>query len=74
MTLASMLLPVANGPVEQLKMSLALGFANVAAPLLKLRFPFESTWPTTLPYDAWVLIVKGLEVYVDQTIRSVRYL
>lgn len=66
-TLSSVLEPVQNAPVEQLNMSLADGFAKVAAPLLKLSSPEPFTWPLTSPKDACVLIVSSFEVYVDQT-------
>ena len=62
MVFFSALLPVANGPVEQLKMSADVGFAK-SHPLRKLRLPSEPTWPVTLPKEACVSTVRGRLVY-----------
>ena len=48
MTFVSLLLPVANGPVEHPKMSFALGFGN-EPPLLAKTSALLLTCPLTLP-------------------------
>lgn len=63
--LTSALLPVANGPVELLKMSAAVGRAKVTL-LGKVRVLLP-TWPDTLPKEAWVLTVSWFEEYWEKT-------
>ena len=63
---SSMLEPTAKGPEEQLKMLAAEGWVKVR-PLPKSRWEEESTWPGTVPQDAWVSMERGRDAYVDQT-------
>ena len=63
---SSLLEPRAKGPVEQLKMSAAEGLVKVR-PLPKSRREEESTWPVTMPQEAWVSMESCWDVNRDQT-------
>lgn len=63
--LTSALLPVANGPVELLKISPAVGLPKLT-PLGNVRVLLPTS-PETLPKEAWVLTVSCWEEYWEKT-------
>ena len=50
---------MAKGPVEQLKMSAAVGWVKVRPSPKSRREVVGETWPVTMPQLAWVSMERG---------------